>query len=142
MLKPGGLLILNVSSHEQWNDGFWFYSLIPEARDKFLKKHISFSGLQNMILDESFTIKTMVTPVDEVLQSSSYFDTLGPLDKTFREGDSTWALATPEELAKALTFVQDMQKNGTLEKYFIDRERKRMLIGQTTFLVAQKSVGF
>jgi len=138
VLKPGGLFILNVSSHEQWIDGFWFYALIPQARDKFLKKHISLPGLQNMLLDEKFMIKTMVTPVDEVLQSSSYFDPLGPLDKTFREGDSTWALATPEELEHALAFVREMQKNGTLEQYFIDRERKRMLVGQTTFLVAQK----
>jgi SAM-dependent methyltransferase len=138
ILQPNGLLIMNISTHEQWYDGFWFYELLPGARDKLIKRHASMDSLIAFAKEAKLELKSIYTPVSEILQSSSYFNPTGPLEKVFRDGDSTWALASEQELASALNFIETKAKNGTLQAYFEKRDALRKRIGQTTFLVFRK----
>ena len=41
-------------------------------------------------------------PTTQVLQGPSYFNGLAPLERSWRSGDSVWALADDEELEAAL----------------------------------------
>lgn len=138
VIKNKGYLILNISTHEQLRDGFWFYSLIPEATNKILEKHIPLTKLRKILLEEGFIIDSYITPVDTVLQGEKYFDTLGPFDKTYRDGDSTWSLATKQELNEALNFLEQMNHGETLDEYYRKREYLRKQIGQTVFVIAKK----
>ena len=40
VLKPGGVLMVDMHSEEQAAKGYWFYSLIPKATAKFKRKVI------------------------------------------------------------------------------------------------------
>jgi len=137
-LLPGGVLIINGSTHEQWHDGFWFYSLLPEARDKLITRHIDLPELEDVLLEEGFAIKSLVFPTDEILQDNRYNDPLAPLDKSFRDGDSIWGMSSKQEASNALRLIQQMDEHGTLQTYFQERDALRKKIGQTIFVVAQK----
>lgn len=139
VLKKQGYLILNISTHEQLRDGFWFYSLIPEATNKLLEKHIPLTILRKILLEEGFIISSYITPIDRVLQGEKYFNCLGPLDKTYRNGDSTWSLATKKELKEALHFLERMRNEGLLQEYYERREYLRKQVGQTVFVIAKKA---
>ena len=40
VLKPGGVLMIDMHSEEQASRGYWFYSLVPKAAAKFKRKVI------------------------------------------------------------------------------------------------------
>ena len=77
-------------------------------------------------------------PVDEVLQGEQYLNPEGPLSAAWRAGDSSWSLATEEELAQALDTVTSKLKEGSMAAFLEEREQLRAKIGQTTFVVARK----
>ena len=58
----------------------------------------------------------------------------------YRDGDSTWTLATPEEIENALQTLRDMDAQGTLQAFFDQREAVRQRIGRTMFVVARNNV--
>ena len=80
----------------------------------------------------------VVVPFDEVLQGEQYLDPKGPLSPAWRAGDSSWSLATEEELAKALDEVRSRIEDGSMAAFINDREKLRAELGQTTFLIARK----
>jgi hypothetical protein len=80
----------------------------------------------------------LVVPVDAVLQGENYLDPTGPLHKSFRDGDSTWSLTTPEELERAIERTKTMNQEGSMAMYLDSREILRKNIGQTTFIFAYK----
>ena len=139
VLRSDGLIIINGSTHEQWRDGFWFYSLLPEARDKLIARHIGLPELEAMLIEEGFSIKEVIIPVQEVLQGDDYFNPAEVLQKHVRDGDSTWGMASEEERSTALHTIAEMVKQGTLEQFFQQRDALRKIIGQTMFVVAQKN---
>lgn len=139
VLKKDGLIIINGSTHEQWRDGFWFYSLLPEARDKLIARHIGLPELEAMLIEEGFRIKEITIPVQEVLQGDDYFNPAGVLQKHVRDGDSTWGMASEEERSNALQTIAQMVEQGTLDQFFQQRDALRKIIGQTMFVIAQKN---
>jgi len=73
---------------------------------------------------------------DGVLQGAAYFDPAGPLDPAWRQGDSTWSLASPQELDAALDRVRRLIADDEMEGWFAGREARRAAVGQTTFVLA------
>ncbi|MCK5862436.1 MAG: hypothetical protein KAH38_08115, partial [Candidatus Hydrogenedentes bacterium] len=94
--------------------------------------------IKSMLKDVGFHRVGIMVPVDSVLQGENYLDPMGPLKKEFRDGDSTWSLATPEELEQAQERVQLMNREGSIASYLETREDLRKSIGQTTFIFAYK----
>ena len=139
VLTKDGLIIINGSTHEQWRDGFWFYSLLPAARDKLIARHIGLPALEAMLIEENFRIKEVITPIQEVLQGDDYFNPAGVLEKHVRDGDSTWGMASEKERSDALLTISQMAKQGTLMQFFRKRDALRKIIGQTVFIIAQKN---
>ncbi len=137
-LKPGGALIFNISSHNQYRNGFWWASLIPEAIEKIIGRSPSLNMLTQIMEESGFERIDMIVPTDAVLQGEDYFDAAGPLKPSWRDGDSTWHLASNEELARAIETVTKHQANGRARQYMEKHDEQRKQIGQTTSLFGCK----
>ncbi|MDA0767249.1 MAG: class I SAM-dependent methyltransferase [Verrucomicrobia bacterium] len=138
VLRPGGVLIINSSGHDQHRDGFWWAALVPKAIDRMLTRMPSTELLEENFRQTGFVDYEVVVPFDEVLQGKQYLDPEGPLKPAWRAGDSSWSLATEEELAHALDEVKSRLDDGTMARFINDREKRRAELGQTTFLIARK----
>lgn len=138
LLKPGGTLVVNTCTQEQLLYGCWYYSLIPDAAEKARNRYSAVDFLIEKIKDHNFRYSGSFTPTNAVVQGEAYYDPQGPLSQSWRDGDSVWALATEEELHKALQSVRRMEEQNTLRHYMQEQDKHRTQIGQITFLHAVK----
>lgn len=138
VLRPQGVLVLNTCGHQQLIDAFWWADLIPDAISRVIKRYPAIKKLIAMMEEVGFHVGGATVPIDAVLQGEHYLDPTGPLKQSFRDGDSTWALATSEELDVAFERVHRMNANNKIKQYLDERESLRSQIGQTTFLYAYK----
>ncbi len=136
VLNSQGVLVLNTCSHQQLFDGFWWADLIPEAMNRVAQRYPPLETITSMLKEVGFDLGGKIVPVDAVLQGNNYLDEEGPLKKAYRDGDSTWSLATKEELETALNRVKKMNADGSMKQYLERRENLRRQIGQTTFIYA------
>jgi SAM-dependent methyltransferase len=136
VLRPGGVLVINTCTIEQLAGGYWYYDLVPEARDASIRRHVASDRLVSMLADAGFEPGIPIVPEDSVMQGQAYFDPTGPLRESWRQGDSFWALATAAQLARAENQVRDMLESGTLQEWFQERDARRAGVGQFTFFPA------
>jgi len=138
VLRLGGVLVINTSSHRQIRDGFWWADLIPEAVGRITRRNPGLESLASMLEEAGLGFEESIVPLNSVLQGENYLDPKGPLKKSYRDGDSTWSLATSVELERASERVRAMNEDGSMARYLESRECLRRDIGQTTFVVARK----
>jgi len=136
VLRPGGVLAINMCTHTQLRDGYWYYDLVPAARDACIRRHIPAEHLVVLLAETGFEFRGSKAPLDAVMQGAAYFDATGPLRGSWRKGDSFWALATQGEVAAAEARVRGMQAAGTLDAWFRERDARREGVGQFTFFAA------
>jgi ubiquinone/menaquinone biosynthesis C-methylase UbiE len=139
VLRPGGVTVINICSHEQLRHGFWYYDLIPQALDAALARCVPSDRLGEIIEAAGLSLADRTVPLDAVMQGAAYFEPLGPLDASWRAGDSIWALAPEEELSDALARVRALDADGALQAYLVERDAKRLTYGQFTFVAAVKT---
>jgi SAM-dependent methyltransferase len=138
VLRPGGAIVLNVTSHEQFRDGYWWADLIPVAVARLLCRMPDLDQLNQILSDVGFKIEAVSADLDGILQGSNYLDPEGPLSDKWRAGDSTWSLVSEAELVNAQQRVERMNAEGTMQAYLDEREGKRVDLGQSTFVFARK----
>jgi SAM-dependent methyltransferase len=138
VLRPGGVLVVNFCSHEQLRRGWWFFPLIEQAAGRMIELHAPLPDLESMMVASGFDLCGRFVPTDAVMQGHSYYDPRGPLDATWRAGDSVWAMLSPEELEQVEQRVRDMDARGELEKFVADHDSERLNVGQATFLYARR----
>jgi ubiquinone/menaquinone biosynthesis C-methylase UbiE len=136
VLRPGGVLVINMCTREQLSGGYWYYDLVPRAREACIRCHVSTERLQAILTAAGFQPRAPEAALDAVMQGEAYFDMTGPLKESWRKGDSFWALATDAQIAQAEAQVRDMQAAGTLEAWFHERDERRRGVGQFTFFSA------
>ncbi len=139
LLRPGGVVLINLSTHPQIRDGFWWAALIPDAVDRMLRHCPSLDQFKRFLRQAGLVDLAVVVPRSDVLQGDQYLDPAGPLSPAWRAGDSTWSLATEAELSQALDTVRFRLEDGSMDEFLEEREKLRSEIGQTTFLVGRKS---
>lgn len=139
VLKPGGRVSINTCTHEQLRGGWWYYNLIPDALQEMCDRHIPLDCLRQLLTECHFQQTQTYVPVDALMQGSEYFNPKGPLSKTWRDGDSIWACAKPEELKQALAKLQALDATGQLERYVQEQDQRRQHIGQFTFVLAARA---
>ena len=139
VLRPGGVVVANVCSHAQLEHGFWYYDLIAGARAAVLRRCVPADRLEAILTDSGLDFRGRVVPLDGVMQGPAYFEARGPLDPAWRQSDSIWALAEPEELAAALAKVAALERDGSLEAYLAAQDARRPSHGQFTFFIAVKT---
>jgi len=138
VLRPGGVLVINICTHEQLREGYWYYDLAPEARGACIRCHVPSERLLSMLIAAGFQPRPPEASLDAVMQGEAYFDMTGPLKESWRKGDSFWALASDAQIAQAETRLREMQAAGTLESWFHERDERRKGVGQFTFFSAVK----
>ena len=138
VLSPGGMIIINTSTHLQLQDGFWWAKLIPNAIDKMVSSMPSIEWIIRSLKEVGFKSEDVVVPMHEVLQGDSYLDPEGPLKELYRCGDSAWSMVEEHDLKVALDKVRDMNAYGSIAGFIEEREVLRNRIGQTTFIFARK----
>ena len=138
VLKSGGMLIINSCSPEQIVCGFWFYNLIPEAKQKMTQKVINLSDLNNLLKNCGFSNTVQEVNMDLVLQSDAYFYADGIFNADWRSGDSIWSLVPEEILSEVLIKANKMLKDGELDAYLKHHDQNRKNTGQFTFSISRK----
>lgn len=138
VLRPGGALVINVTTHEQMLDGYWWAELIPAAAARMNCRLPDLDPLKQILAGAGFEIESVSVDLDGVLQGPSYLDPRGPLSEAWRAGDSTWSLASEAELADARQRVEEMNLQGTMQAYLDEREKMRLALGQSTFVCGRK----
>lgn len=138
VLRPGGVAVINVCSHQQLTSAWWYVALIPEAVARMRERHIPLDSLERIMSECGFEHAGRFVPVDGVMQGRSYFDPRGPLDPRWRAGDSIWALAEPDELERALSRIRDLDASQALAEFVRQHDAARGDIGQFTFICARK----
>ena len=73
------------------------------------------------------------------MKLEAYLDLQGPFSQLYRDGDSTWSLAAPEELEAGLEWWQSMHDSGDAESWLADREKIRSEVGQTSAVTSVKA---
>ena len=134
-----GLIFINACSRVQMQRGYWYYSLIPGARQRGLDRTIGTQDLKDVLAGLGMGSVSRTVLLDALLLGEANFNARGPLDAAWRAGDSIWALASDDELAAALTKIAEMERDGLLEAYMNDLDDDRRLVGQTTFWCARGS---
>jgi SAM-dependent methyltransferase len=137
VLRPGGVLTINTSSHEQIRHGWWAFSLIPEAIEELSRRYAPLELLEAIAETNGMTVTGRFVPTDATIQGDSYFDAEGPLSKLWRRGDSTWSLTSEAELGAMIDTVTGLRERGDLDHYLLEHDARRRHIGQITFLAAR-----
>jgi ubiquinone/menaquinone biosynthesis C-methylase UbiE len=138
VLKPGGIVVINSCSHDQLEQGFWFYHLIPEAVDRVRQRTADLDTLASMLQQNGFGEVQCEAATDIVMQGDAYFDADRIFDPQWRDGDSIWALATPAELEGALQSARALAERGELDDFMQLNDESRGQIGQLSFTWAKK----
>ncbi|MFQ5958746.1 MAG: hypothetical protein ACE5LF_05195, partial [Alphaproteobacteria bacterium] len=95
--------------------------------------------LRGILTDAGFDYAGSFVPVDAVCQGAAYFDGRGPLEKAWRDGDSVWALASADEVERAMAKVRALDAAGALDAFVAAHDSRRALIGQITFVFAMRA---
>ena len=161
VLRPGGKFCMNFVTHHQQMHGVWWGELIADGVRRWQANAPDLEDIEKALLAAGFLEEDIkfeaVRPLDgetgkeipaaelksghgECLYTpKQFFNVESFLDiENFKRSDSTFTLATEEELAAAVDKVKVMKADGTLQKWFEEKERVRAAIGQTTMLYATK----
>jgi ubiquinone/menaquinone biosynthesis C-methylase UbiE len=138
VLTDDGVLIINMTLPHQNIDGYWYMDLIPDAVKKLNEKTFELSEYKEMFKEFEYLGCYMNT--NERLQGSAYNQYERVFDENWRAGDSTWALATEDELKSGLEKCREMIANDEeWTKWINERERKREQVGQSVYICFRKS---
>jgi len=139
VLKVGGMLLINVCSHRQLIEGFWYYHLAPDALSSVVRQQVPSARLRKILKKFGFSIMARTVPLEATMTGRAYFDATGPLNETWRAGDSFWALVDDTELGAALKTVRQLDAEDRLADFVEAHDAQRSYIGQMTFWVGLKS---
>lgn len=138
VLRPGGALVLNVCLPIQIRHGYWFFALIPAMAERLIARHPDYETYRQLLDDAGFDVHGRIVPVDVVIQGAHYFDSHGPERAEWREGDSSWSLASAAELDDALARLRRLHAAGEGEAYLRRHDLRRPEVGQITFVHATR----
>ena len=138
VLAPGGALIIQTCSSEQYHNGYWYSALIPEAIDQADDRYIPLDQLENSMADSGLKPDGRLVSLNEVLQGDSYLDPRGPLKQEWRDGDSSWALVDESKLASVTNKIESMLDDNSMDAFLAEREDRRRQIGQAPFVIGRK----
>eukprot|EP00794_Sanderia_malayensis_P007933 gene7933-8788_t len=140
VLKPGGVLLINHSTHEQLRYGSWYANLLPHTVEKLCDKFISLKDLLSLLEKVGLGSACFVTcPWETLLPLNEYSRKDGPFDANWRKLDSLWTYAEQDgELESALHSLKEKKDFDMLDEWFENMEEKRKGCGRTISIFAQK----
>ena len=140
VLRPGGRVFINACSRTQMAHGFWYCGLAPAALEKIQALMVPSGELRAILATAGLDVDTTISILSPTMMAEAYDDGRGPLDPSWRDGDSFWALVGDQELRRVEARITEMDRAGTLDDYVAEHDRARRHVGQATFWVARKPV--
>lgn len=137
-LRAGGCLVINTCSQDQVFDGFWYTELVPQAVAKMARRYIPIADLQALMQTVGFHVAPSQVALQEMFSVQRFLDPTGPFEKSWRDGDSLWALATADELELGLARLRLLIQTGEVNSFLAERDQKRQRVGQATFVSGWK----
>jgi ubiquinone/menaquinone biosynthesis C-methylase UbiE len=141
VLKPGGTVWIQTQTPHQHVQGFWWASLIPMASAVLAARFPSLPLLQRQLATADLAMTALDVPAAPLVRLDAYLNIEGPFSEVYRAADSTWALASDEELAAGLAWWRTEIEAGRAQTFLQEREKTREQVGQTTAVTATKLVG-
>ncbi len=138
VLRPGGVVVVNVSTHRQLREGFWFHPLIPGAVEVATRKSMSATALETLLAEIGYEFDGRTVPLDLTLRTNGYGDAACVLDPEARRDASVWRFASEAETSEAVKAVRGLAEEGRLGDFIAEHERARRQVGQFTFFVGRK----
>lgn len=138
VLKPGGALVINTCSRMQLRRGFWYYRLIPEAASAMRARHAPLKILRRLLDEAGLDWQSRIAPLDALMQGDAYFNPRGPLDESWRNGDSIWSTVSAPALAAACAQITALDRRNKLRAYMQKQDAPRRHIGQLSFLYTRR----
>jgi ubiquinone/menaquinone biosynthesis C-methylase UbiE len=139
VMRAGGALVIGTCSHLQLARSFWHLDLLPRASRETRRRYPRLRELVRHLADAGFAHVGNAVPTEAILQGAGYLDATGPLRTEWRDGDSSWSLASPEETAVAVARVQSAAARGDAWRLAARREGWRRALGQVTFVYATRT---
>lgn len=119
---------------------YWYLQLIPRLIEEFNKKTVPICRLVFIAKQFGWKVKQVKAHNGEreTLQDyDTYLNYKSPLSEEFRIGDSTWSLATEEELNQCLDKIRDTPiEEG--QEIVSTLDSHRLAFGQATSIVFEK----
>lgn len=138
VLKPDGVLVINICSHQQLEKGFWYSELIPEQVAHMQQRHVPLPTLERLLERSGYRYGGSIVPTDALMQGESYFNARGPLEATWRSGDSIWSTVPSPQMRQVSDRLEGLDRSGELEDFVRECDRARREVGQVTFVHAQR----
>lgn len=138
VLKSGGVLVINICSHEQLAKGFWYSELIPSQVARMQERHVPLPVLERLLEHNGYDYGGRIVPVDALMQGRNYFNARGPLDPTWRSGDSIWSTVSAQQMRLISNRLEELDQRGESEDFMQRCDVVRSEIGQVTFVHARR----
>ncbi|XP_064635507.1 uncharacterized protein LOC135492793 [Lineus longissimus] len=138
-LKPGGLLLINMTFPNQYQHGYWYFHLAQNAMKFFVENQLTQDETlemlkSSMLIDSQIVVDTTALYIPEDL----YFDPNGPLNERVSGADSFWDKLTDSEKGKIEKKIRRMRKAGTMRDYIRMKDMDRTKVGQVSLVLASK----
>lgn len=137
VLRPGGILVVNTTTHRQIRQGFWFHALLPAAMEAALRVCVPGRLLIEMFGDSGFDFRGRMVPLD-LMAGGGHSHGRWLNEPPLRRGEPFWAHATPKEVDAAMSRIAEMVDAGKMDSFISQNDTGRRQVGQFTFFVAHK----
>ena len=138
VLKPGGTFWINTCTPHQTMAAYWWMQLIPQAATRVAERMTPLPVFQEQLQRAGLAFLKNDLPEEPLYPRNCLFDVNAPFSESFRKSDSTWTLASEDELKAGLDWWKRMIDEGKAEKILEEQEAIRKIIGQTSCITSQK----
>lgn len=135
ILHSQGRFVLQSCSHEQLST-FWFYHYFPRGLEIDRRRFPDFAELSDMILEAGFKdISIHPCPFEALFRETPELY----LDKSYRDGNSTFFFLTPEEIQQGCERIKQDMNSGRAAEIVLEFDRRAERIGgRVSFIRAIK----
>jgi len=147
LLAPGGQIIIVTCSKGQLSADhgcMWYYKYFPQAAAKLSDRFLNLDVLSNLLIEElgnaaSAEATSRQEALEETYWTDASLDPRGPLDKSWRHGDSLFALceAEPEVFQVNLARLKADIESGAVNEHIAAVRTRAQLIKQGVLLFAE-----
>lgn len=128
VLKPGGTIWIQTQTPQQHVEGFWWSPIIHKASTDLAMRFYNIQILEKKLEKMGLFIKDIDIPNEPLIYIDKYRDKYGPFCEIYRGCDSTWSLATIDDIKTGLQWWKYMIDKGYAENYIQKREEIRNII--------------
>ena len=138
VLKPGGLLIITTSSHDQLAKGFWFISMLGII-EKISQRFAPLSLISEYLRKAGFVNIETLAVLDSVLMDKRvYLDVGSSIEKSWQKGDSSFSLASDAQRDAFGQKIKSIIDDNKLSEFIAKCDRDQQKFGQNTMIFAHK----